>query len=210
MTEEEIKALQDAKLEAERKATEAETLAMSLKAEVEKAKGDISKVVEELTEERRKKQDALDKAKLSNGEIDVNDIIEQAFKSREEQTRKASFEEALNEFKASKQEFQADAAGLVFSKFEEGLKRFNFSDIANKDQMKARLEDVYKFMNFRPNEEGGSEYEGSSANPAPVNPVSAEPSGDVKKVLDATGVDVGKYKTLREKYPDAFNSLGLN
>lgn len=210
MTEEEIQALQDAKLEAERKATEAETLAMSLKAEVEKAKGDISKVVEELTEERRKKQDALDKAKLSNGEIDVNDIIEQAFKSREEQTRKASFEEALNEFKASKQEFQADAAGLVFSKFEEGLKRFNFSDIANKDQMKARLEDVYKFMNFRPNDEGGSEYEGNSANPAPVNPVSAEPSGDVKKVLDATGVDVGKYKTLREKYPDAFNSLGLN
>lgn len=210
MTEEEIQALQDAKLEAERKATEAETLAMSLKAEVEKAKGDISKVVEELTEERRKKQDALDKAKLSNGEIDVNDIIEQAFKSREEQTRKASFEEALNEFKASKQEFQADAAGLVFSKFEEGLKRFNFSDIANKDQMKARLEDVYKFMNFRPNDEGGSEYEGNSANPAPVNTVSAEPSGDVKKVLDATGVDVGKYKTLREKYPDAFNSLGLN
>lgn len=210
MTEEEIQALKDAKEEAERKATEATEAARLAKEEADKAKGDVTKIVGELTEERRKKQEALDQAKLTTGELSVNDIVEQALKTREEESRKASFNEALNEFKAAKSEFQADSAGLVYSKFEKGLQRFNFSDVQTKEQMKARLEEAYRFLNPAQSNEEVSDYTGGQPNPAPVGDVRNNPSVDEKKVLEMTGMDSDKYKALKAKYGDAFGSLGLN
>ena len=77
MTEEEIKALQDAKEEAERRASEALAAAEAAKAEADKAKQDVTKVVDELKEERRKKNEALG-GKINNDTPDVNTLIEQA------------------------------------------------------------------------------------------------------------------------------------
>lgn len=202
MTEEEIKALQE-ELEA------AKAAAAQAKAEAEKAKGDVQKVVDELTEERRKKQEAERKAAITNGEPDIEALIDQAIKSREEKTREQEFKSALEEFRASKHEFQADAAGLVFSKFEDQLKRFNFSDIQSKEQMKARLEEVYRFMNFKPNGDEGLEYEGSPSNPFNVDGPRQETPREVKSVLEMTGMEQDKFKDLKTKYPEALESLGL-
>lgn len=206
MTEEEIKALVEAKEAAEKEAADAKLAATAAE---EKARLDAQKFVNEITDLRKKKQEAEAKASLSNGELDVSALIEQALESKEQQSRKASFEEALAEFKAAKPEFQADAAGLVFARFESGLSRFNFSDIGTKEQMKARLEEVYRFQNFKPSQDESLDYEGSPSNAMPVGQVTDGPSKDTKSALEFAGIDEGRYKELKSKYPDALNSLGI-
>ena len=209
MTEEEINALQEAKEAAEKRAADAEALAIQARADAEKAKTDLTNVVEEVKNLRLKNAEALNKANLSNDGLDVNALIEQALQSREQQSREASFKEALAEFKAAKPEFQADAAGLVYAKFESGLTRFNFADIQNKEQMKSRLEEVYRFQNQQSSREEGTDYEGMPSNATPIGQAPASQSRDMKSVLEQTGMDEAKYNSLKTKYPDAFGSLGL-
>lgn len=209
MTEEDIKVLQDAKEAAETRAQEAEQKAADALAAAEKSKGDVDNIVAELTEERRKKNEAIEKQKLQTGDIDINEVIQSAFKEKEEAQRKSDFQTALSEFQASKPEFQADSAGIVFSKFKEGLSRFNFSDVSTKEQAKARLEEAYRFLS--PSKEGDDEpsYSGSSSNPAPVRQNAQESDND-KRAIESTGMDEARYKALKAKYGDAFSSLGLN
>jgi len=209
MTEDEIKALQEAKAESDRKLEAQIEATRVAQEEAAKHKGDVDKTVAELVEERRKKQEAIDRAKLNNGELDITEVIEQAFKAKKDEARKSDFTTALNEFKASKSEFQSDAAGLVYSKFEAGLNRFNFSDVETKEQMKARLEEAYRFLN--PSKEGSEEpsYTGSPSNANPVTQSNYTQSADEKKVLESTRMDEAKYKALKGKYRDAFAGLGL-
>lgn len=209
MTDEEIKALQDAKEAAEKKAADAEALAIAARAEADKSKADLTNVVDELKAERLKKAEALAKANLTTDGTDVNALIEAALQTRESQSRADSFKEALLEFKAAKPEFQADAAGLVYSKFENGLKRFNFSDITNKEQMKSRLEEAYRFLNATSLDNSGQEYEGGISMPNSINQPQTGPSKDIKAVLESTGMDEARFKTLKEKYPEALESLGM-
>ncbi len=211
MTEEEIKALQEAKDAAERRVTELE---QSLAAERTEFKTSIDKVVEELKEERRKKNEALGKTSLKEGAgygpEDIQSLVEETLRKREEEKIKSEFETALAEFKASKPEFQADSAGLVFSKFEDGLKMFNFDDIKSKEQMKGRLEEVYRYINFKPTNTENMEYEGSpsNSNPAPVKADEINPS--VRGAIGAAGIDAARAKELQSKYPEAFESLGIS
>jgi len=210
MTEEEIKALQVAKEETEVKLAEALEAARVATENATKSKGDVDKIVAELTEERRKKQEALDKANLTNREpMNVNEAIAQAFREREDQTRKADLESVMAEFKASKPEFQADAAGLVYSKFEQGLKQFTFADVTNKEQMKARLENAYRFLS--PTQDAGAEpdYSGNAPSYSPVSSADPAQSINERKVLEDTGMDPAKYKALKAKYGEAFYNLGL-
>lgn len=209
MTEEEIKALQDAKEAAEKLAADTHAILLQERAEKERAQTGLNNLVEELKTERLKKNEALGKVDLSKNEVDVKVLIEQAFAERENTVRKSSYEEALSEFKSSKQEFQADAAGIVFSKFQDGLKRFNFADIGSKEQMKSRLEEVYRFMNFKPNEESSPEYDGAPANPYPTKDTPTQMPNDIKEVLKESGMDEAKYNSLRTKYPEALSGLGM-
>lgn len=208
MTEEEIKALQDAQAAATAKIAEYEAAMTQLKADAEKAKEDLNKVVEELKDERQKKNEALSKVDLKEG-VDVNALIEQALQAREAEVTKSAFEEAIQEFKNSKQEFQNDAAGLVFGRFQEGMKRFNFADIKTKDQIKNRLEEVYKFLNFKPNESESEEYAGTpSSNGAPSvtdNSISAQ----TKSILKDNKISEEQYKDLQTKFPEALAGLGI-
>lgn len=210
MTEEEIKALQEAKEAAERREQEALALATRAAEERDKAKIDLTNTVEELKALRLKRIENPDKLNLSNTEPDVKELIEQALQEREENSKKSEFDRALADFKSSKPEFQNDAAGIVYMKFEDGLKRFNFTDVANKDQMKSRLEEVYQFLNFKPMNAQGEEYEGtpSGSNPVPLSPDQVPAS--FKAAVETAGMDPVRAKTLREKYPEAFDSLGLN
>ena len=209
MTEEDIKTLQDAKTASDAKLVEQIEATRLAQEEATKHKTSLDNNVEELIEERKKKQEALDKVKLSNGETDINEVIEQAFKARKEESRTADFKSALDEFKASKPEFQSDAAGLVFGKFETGLTRFNFSDVETKEQMKTRLEEAYRFLSPKGDEQEEQSYSGGSSEATPVPQYNAEPTLAEKKVLENTGMDEAKYKALRGKYGDAFVGLGL-
>lgn len=202
MTDEEIKALQD-----ERDAALA-AKAASDAAEL-KAKGDLQTVVKELQDVRAAKIEAERKANLKEGEPDIESIIDNALKSRDQASREQSFKEALEEFKRSKPEFQADPAGLVYAKFEDGLKRFNFADIASKEQMKSRLSEVYQFLNFQPTQETTTEYDGTPSGVQPVPGAREDQPKVVKSVLEMTGMEDAKYKELKGKYPEAFENLGM-
>lgn len=210
MTEEEIKALQDAKEAAERRVAEVEAAAQLARQEAEKAKEDVSKVVNELTEERRKKNEALSKLNINNGEPDVNTLIEQALQTKEQERRKQELEAAIAEFKSSKSEFQSDSAGLVFGKFQEELKKFNLSDVTNKEQAKKRLEEVYRFINYKSTNPETPIYDGT---PTDINnpPVKdARLSQIDEAALKTAGITPEKFTQLKSKYPDALNGLGIN
>lgn len=210
MTEEEIQALQDAKDAAERRAAEAETAAQAARAEADKAKSDITNVVEELKTERQKKNEALSKANINNNEpVDVNSLIESALRSKEEERRKAEIEQAIAEFKQSKPEFQADSAGLVFGKFKEKLNMFNLSDLSTKEQVKSRLEDVYRFANLNSVDGSSNDYTGSPQNSYNVPEKTNKPSKEVEAAVNMARMTPERFSKLKSKYPDALGNLGI-
>lgn len=208
MTEEEIQALREAKEAAEKAAAEANAAALAAKEEAEKAIQTRDNLVEELKTERQKKQEALSKANINNGELDVNAQIEAAFEQREAARRKAEFETAIAEFKSSKPEFQADAAGLVFGKFQETLKKFNFSDIATKEQARARLEEVYRFANGTSSTPTGDGHDGTP-NAGVSVPTSDKSKQEIAELAQKAGMPEDKVISLRSKYPDALSGLGM-
>lgn len=209
MTEEEIKALQTAKEEAERKAAEALAAVEAAKAEALKAKEDVNKVVDELKELRSKRTPPVDNANINNKELDVNSLIEQALAQKEEERRKTEFEEAVAEFKSSKTEFQNDSAGLVFGKFKESLKKFNFSDVTTKSQAKTRLEEAYRFLNGTGSTIDSENYEGGLRVDG-LPPVKQDGlSKDTTAAMQVAKIDKDKFANLKSKYPEALASLGI-
>lgn len=209
MTEEEIKALQDAKEAAEQKAAEATAAAEAARAEAEKAKTDVTKIVDELKEERRKKQEALDNANINNETPDVNSLVEQALQKKERERVERELDEAIAEFKNSKSEFQSDTAGVVFDKFKQGLNRFNFSDVTNKAQAKQRLEEAYRFLNATSANQEGSNYEGTPASGYNVPDRDKEIPRENKTAMEMARIDEEKFSKLKGKYSEAFEGLGI-
>jgi len=210
MTEEEIKALKEAKEAAERRVADAEAAALLAKQEADKAKLDVTKVVDELTEERRKKNEALSKLNINNNDTDVNSLIEQALQGKEQERRKQEFEAAIAEFKSSKSEFQTDAAGLVFGKFQEELKKYNFNEVSSKEQAKKRLEEIYKFVNFKASNSEPLDYDGTPTgiNTIPVSEAAITQMNEA--ALKTAGMTPEKFTQLKSKYPEALNGLGIN
>lgn len=209
MTEEEIKVLQDAKEEAERRASEALAAAQAAKAEADKAKQDINKIVDELKEERQKKNDALSKLNVNSDTPDVPSLIEQALAKKEEERRIDEIEAAVAEFKSSKPEFQNDTAGLVFDKFKNELKKFNFSDVTNKTQAKQRLEEAYRFSKGIAQPQESSDYEGSSPEGSSVPGGEERLSHEMNSTLENAKMSRETYTKLKTKYGDAMSGLGI-
>lgn len=209
MTEEEIIALKQELEVAKQRATDAEVAVQAAKDLAEKSKLDLNQVVEELKQERIKKNEALAKATINNGELDVNTLIEQALSQKESERRKAELESAIAEFKSSKPEFQADQVGLVFGKFKDNLSRFNFSDVATKEQAKQRLEEAYRFLNSTQGEGTQTGYDGTTRtfNAPPDN--DGKLNQETDKVLEMAKMDKEKYVKLKSKYGEAFGALGI-
>jgi len=209
MTEEEIKALKDAKEAAERRAAEAETLAQAMKVVADNAKSSLNGVVEELKTERQLKNEALAKANINSGGQDVSSLIEQAFATREQERKKTELEQAIAEFKGSKTEFQTDTAGLVYGKFQEHLTRFNLNDLNTKEQAKARLEEIYRFVNFKEQNGNDSTYEGTPQSGTDVPDNSGRITQETEQVIKDAGIAPEKFNHLREKYSEAMQGLGI-
>lgn len=137
----------------------------------------------------------------------VEAAVQAELDRREAQRRKQDFEMAVNEFKASKPEFQADESGLVFEKFKQSLSRFNFSDIGSKEEAKKALEDVYRFTNFKYNQEEAPAYEGSPRGGVTPPNESGKPDQNAAALSTQTGLQPERVRALQEKYGDAFASL---
>jgi hypothetical protein len=222
MTEEEINALIKEQTEAaEKRAAEAEAAVQAAKAEAEKARNDLNGVVEELTEERKKKQEALEKAKINNtnpetaptgaaGTVDISKALQEELDRREAERAQNEIKSAVEEFRNSKTEFQNDTAGIVYEKFQKELSKFNFSDITSKEQAKQRLEEAYRFVKqTAPDTFGESSYDGTPSTPPSPKDQEGKLSNDVASTLESTGVSQEKYHKLSAKYGDALSSLGF-
>lgn len=208
MTEEEIKAILAAKEEAEKRVSEAETAASAARAEADKFRGDLEGVVNELKEERQKKNEALSKLNINGNPPDVTTLVESVLQEKESARRKAELEQAINEFKNSKPEFAKDPSGLLFDKFKQSLSRFNFSDISSREEAKKMLDKVYAFENFK----GSSDDPAHDGTPSGVESVPGDsnpiPRG-LDGVIETARIDKEKFVKLQSKYPDALNGLGI-
>ncbi len=211
MTDEEIKALEDAKAEAERLAEDARKQAEEAQQQAQKAKEDLMGVVDELKEERRKKAEALEKAKITNKEEpeDITTAVERALAEKEAERRRRELESAIEQFKSSKTEFKNDETGLVFERFKQSLDMFNLEKIDSKEQALDILEKAYKLEKQNSGVEDDSGYEGTPSGVSPA-PTSTDPNdGRVEQLAEGTGVPKDRLKELKEKYRDAFSGLGI-
>lgn len=216
MTEEEIQALQEAKEAAEKSAAEAKAAADAAQAEVEKTRGDLSNVVEELKDVRVKKAEAEEKAKINNTNPDANqapdvsELVRQELSKAEQERVKKEMEEAITEFRNSKTEFQNDTAGLVYDKFQKELSKFNFSDVSSKEQAKARLEEAYRFVKqTSPDTLGEPIHDGTPRTPSSPKDEGGKLDQNIERTLENAGVSTEKYRKLEGKYGEALNSLGF-
>lgn len=217
MTEEEIRALQEAKEAAETRAAEAAAAVEAARLAAEKAKQDLDGVVSELTEERKKKNEALEQLNKFNnpnpnpqGTPDVSSLIQAELEKREQERVRKELESAITEFKNSKTEFQSDASGIVFEKFKKDLSKFSFADVASKEQAKQRLEEAYRFIrNQATSNDGGPDYAGNTQTPPTPPDGSPRNSVEVEKVIQNSGVSQETFSKLASKYGDALVGLGI-
>tara|TARA_R100001086_G_C11848217_1_gene261041 strand:- start:26998 stop:27633 length:636 start_codon:yes stop_codon:yes gene_type:complete len=211
MTEEEIQALQTERDEAIARAKEAEENdakkveeIKGLRTRAQEAEAERDEVKQKLTITKDPNEDGKDEPSLA-------DAIQQELNRRDAESRKKNFEQAVEEFRKSKPEFQADDAGLVFDKFKKNMDNFNLSGVSTKEEAKAKLEEIYRFTNFKEGKVGDDqspEYDGTPSGggnpPADTERISQSDAAVIKE----TGMDPEKFKKLSEKYPDALSSLG--
>jgi hypothetical protein len=140
--------------------TEREKQLLADKEAAEKAASGMS---EELIALRKRAQDAEAKAdaeeaarkakeaELANlgGNKPVPELVEELLSKREKEALKRGFETAEEEFKSAFKEFlpENDAGGLKYAKFKKELEKFNFSNVASKEEYISRMKDAYKLMN---------------------------------------------------------------
>lgn len=209
MTEEEINQLKEANEAAAQRVQE-------LERKVSESEATVQNVVEELKQERIKKREAMD-AQNAEHKTDkdegVQDTIEQAVERvltlRHAERRKEDYEKAMEEFKQSKTEFQNDPSGLVFEKFKENIKMFNFTDLQSKEQIHNRLEGAYNFVNRGDSKESKSAYEGTPNTGTDPKAGMSNLTHDQHKVLGNIGMSEKRFNELKNKYPDSFNELGV-
>lgn len=217
MTEEEVQALQEAKEAAETRAAEADAAAKAAQEAADKASSDLQNVVSELTDERKKKAEALEKLeKFSNpdskdpeGAPDVSSLIQAELERREQERVKTDVESAIAEFKNSKTEFQSDSSGIVFEKFKKELGKFSFADVSSKEQARQRLEEAYRFVRGQQSGDEEPSYEGSNPSPATPPAGGQQLSQEVSKVIENAGISQDKFNSLASKYGDALSGLGF-
>lgn len=178
---------------------------------------DKQNTVEELIKKReaaRLAEEELAKAKGNTGTdkgSDPEEIVKKVLQEKEAEASRNALEEAKADLKKLYNEFnpETDKAGIVFSKFEAELNKFNLSGLKTKEDYLNRFKEVYEFMNRRagspdkPNFYGGTRQSGSDA---PTNDGVALSDSESKLIRDM-GWDRERYLKIKEKRPAYVASL---
>lgn len=101
-------------------------------------------------QEREKELDDLKKALEKEGkESDPEEMVERVLTKKAEAEAKKNLDKAKQSFRDSIKEFseEVDTAGIVFSKFEKEMSKFNFSGLQTQEEFEQRLKEVYEFVN---------------------------------------------------------------
>lgn len=189
---------------------------------------DKAKLVSEIQAERAKKQAAEEAKRLAEEELkkkevpaptvddsDPEKIVVRVLEKKEQEAAKTALEEAKADLKRMYNEFSqdTDAGGILFSKFENELSKFNLSGLRTKEQFLNRFKEVYEFMNrtkksvdTKPNFHPGTPQFGSDA-PA----IDGATLSDAEmKVIQEQGITKERYLKIKEKHPNFVQSLLKN
>jgi hypothetical protein len=114
---------------------------------------------------------------------DINSEIEQALTKRELEAARRAKEVAIAEFRNSHAEFSSDndPGDFKFNKFKQEIAKFNLDNLTTKEEVTARLKEIYEFAN-----------RGTKPNDSKMNDFAATRKGS------STAPDVGDY-TLSDK-----------
>ena len=102
-----------------------------------------------------------------------------------------------------------DAAGIVFRKFEEEMSKFNFSGLKTKEEIKARMEEVYEFQNrSKRTEQKPNFYNGTRqiSTEVQVTDENSLTNGE-KKLMEDMGMDKERFLKIKEKRPSYVKGL---
>jgi hypothetical protein len=100
-------------------------------------------------------------------ESDPEALVERVLSKRAQESADSNFEKAKLAFKEQVKEFSKDVdqAGILFSKFEKEMSKFNFSGLSTHEDFLGRLKEVYEFTNRGKTQDNKLEYyKGSPAN----------------------------------------------
>ena len=80
---------------------------------------------------------------------DPEQIVERVLSKRAQEASEKNFELAKSSFKEQVKEFSKDVdqAGILFSKFEREMSKFNFNGLNTQEDYLSRLREVYEFTN---------------------------------------------------------------
>lgn len=80
---------------------------------------------------------------------DPEELVERVLNKKAQEVSEKNFEVAKHLFREQVKEFSKDVdqAGLLFSKFEKEMAKFNFNGLSTQEEYLARLREVYEFTN---------------------------------------------------------------
>lgn len=183
----------------------------------EKAKKGLTEDLLAERQRRKAAEEEMERNRKSPEPASENDDPKEVFKKllteKEQEEAKLARERSLEKFRESVREFskENDEAGIVFSKFENELKKFNLDGLKSEQDFMARYKDVYDYMNRKQSTPtpDSSFYQGSPKGPGSSAPEGdSDPLSDVeKKVLERLGWTKEKYLQQKAKHPDFVRSL---
>lgn len=179
-----------------------------------------AKMTEELKDLRTAKQKVEQELEEKKGEQDPEpkdpdpeEVVERVLTRRQEAESKANKDSTLEEFKRSVKEFspETDEAGIVFSKFEKELNKFNLNGLNTREDYMKRFKEVYEFMN-REKKESTPSASFHSGTPAtggsdPGADDSANLSDAEAKLMKDIGWDKERFLATKAKRPHYVASL---
>jgi len=123
-----------------------------------KAEQDKANLVSEITETRKSRQEEaaekealkkeLEKSTAGDQGKDTEEVVRSILSREKQEVVKKNLETAKEEFKKNFKEFSpdTDAGGILFSKFERELAKFNLSGLETKEEFAARMNDAYRLI----------------------------------------------------------------
>lgn len=196
-------------------------LADDLKAKNEQAEQEKARLVEEIKEERRKKQEAEDLAKsaIANKNVDpdeakIYEIVEKRLnedKTKQIEMSRSQFEE---KFKSSHPEFEPsnDVGGIKFQAFKRVLNRFNLNDLTTENEFAEVYNNAMLIMNGGVKTNQNQNINQNSFTPPTksnggIGNTPDEVSSKEDKLIQSIGWTKEKYLKLKASRPDFVRNL---
>jgi len=171
-------------------------------------------MTEELVIERKKKQEAIALAESLKKPVepltDIEKLMEEKFRLREEEESKSAADQAWNEFIVENKEFSPDAdkTGLRVEALKREFNRFNLSGTKKKEDFLGALKDAEMLLNRKEKRDNESPYASiPRSGGAPIVLDEASLSSAERASMKRLGWSLEKFNDMKLKHPEMFNSV---